>query len=133
MRAKMEDVRWGLKWGTGFSVFMTLYAVGLYLVLGSEPFDRVGLRPQVVLAVYVVGSLTAGLVVGLLRRHTSTRDGSMLVGTVAALPVSFAMSLAFFGKPSAWSTGDWMQCVFMAVLFGAGLGFMWHGRNWGGG
>jgi hypothetical protein len=124
MGPSAQDVKWGLKWGTGFAVGMTIYTIGLYLAVGSEPFDRVGLRPPVVLALYIIGSLAAGLIVGFLRKLTATRDGSMLVGTVAALPASFAMGLAFFGAPSAWSAGDWVQCIFMAILFGAGLGYL---------
>lgn len=130
MGASAQDVKWGLKWGAGFTVVMTLYTLGVYLIVGSEPFDRVGLRPQVVLTLYIAGSLIAGLVVGLLRKLTATREGSMLVGTLAALPVSLGMGLAYFGAPAIWSTGDWAQCVFMAILFGAGLGYLWHGRRW---
>ena len=131
MGLALTDVKWGVKWGAIFGVAMTLYAVGVYFFAGPEPFDRVGLRPAIVIMLYFAGSVTAGLLVGLLKRHTTSREGAMLVGILAALPASFGMGLAFFGAPRAWSPGDWFQCVFLAMLFGAGLGYMWHGRRLG--
>lgn len=119
-------VRWGMKWGLAFAVALALYVAILYAVAGSGPFDRVGFSPGLTIAVYVMASLTAGLVVGLLRPLTSSREGSMAVGVVAALPGSFALNLGFFGPVSRWSVGDWFQLVLGAVMFGAALGYIWH-------
>jgi hypothetical protein len=121
-----RDARWGLKWGIGFSIALTLYATALYIVLGSEPFDRVGVPPGTTIGFYVVTSMTAGLVVALLRPLTRSRGGSMLVGTIAAIPGSFALNLTFFRAVSRWSMGDWFQFGLTAVMFGVALGYVFH-------
>jgi hypothetical protein len=126
MRVMGSDVRWGLTWGVGFSIALTLYTGALYLAFGSEPFDRVGVAPGATVAFYAITSMAAGLIVGLLRPLTTSREGSMFVGTIAALPGSFAMNLTFFGAISNWSTGDWIQCVLTAVMFGVVLGYIFH-------
>ena len=126
MRDVGSDVRWGLKWGIGFSIALTLYAAALYIVAGSEPFDRVGVPLGTTIGFYVVTSMTAGLVVALLRPLTRSRGGSMLVGTIAAIPGSFALNLTFFGAVSRWTMGDWFQFVLTAVMFGVALGYVFH-------
>jgi hypothetical protein len=121
-----QDVRWGLKWGIAFGICLALYTLIVYLAAGDQPFHRVGASPLTVLGVYILGSLAAGAIVGLLRPLTKERDGAMLVGVLAAMPASFVINLTMFGPPNAWSAGDWFQFVVLGAMFGAVLGFLWH-------
>jgi len=46
--------------------------------------------------------------------------GAVLVGTLAAAPVSLALGTAFARNPAKWAPEDYVAALFMTIAYGAG-------------
>ena len=46
--------------------------------------------------------------------------GGVLVGTLAAAPLCFALATAFVGLPATWTTADYATALIVTGAFGAG-------------
>lgn len=60
----LDSMRAGATLGFGFSLLYSIYATGLWLTRGSEPFEGVGTSLPGVLIAYFVGGRCAGGIVG---------------------------------------------------------------------
>jgi hypothetical protein len=117
-----ENIRWGVRGGllaaTGYSV----WASAVYLVRGPGAFDQHGTSLPEIIVLYFVGGLIAGAVVGALRPLTESREGMVVVGVVAALPILFALFFYLFGSPEAWSAKHWFLWVILSLVCGVSAG-----------
>jgi hypothetical protein len=90
----------------------------LFLVEGSQPFDRLHTTLTVVIATYFSGGITAGAVVGAMRRNTRNRFVAILVGIIAAFCVFLGIAVASDGLPNRWKGASWASLVVCSLLFG---------------
>jgi hypothetical protein len=120
-----KDVGWGLGWGLGFTLIYSLFVIGLYVLRGAEPFEEKGITLGATLAIYFVGGLAGGILLGLLRPLTRWRPGSALVGMVAVAPATLAFGLAAFGPMHAWDKDMVISLIITAVVLGGGGGYLY--------
>jgi hypothetical protein len=98
------------------------YVVVLYILRGSEPFDKLHTSLLVVVLSYVILGPIAGAFVGFLQPLSATRIGSMFVAFVGASLVYFGIEIGMNGSPLSWSGSDWTSVLALGVIFGVVLG-----------
>jgi hypothetical protein len=113
-----KDIRWGIGWGLFAACFYALVALVIYAFQGSRPFESKGITLASTVAVYIVGGLIGGTIVGLLRPLTKRRAGAMLLGVIAMIPVSIGFVFILFGPISRWGGGELFGVLFTAVFLG---------------
>jgi hypothetical protein len=113
-----RDLRWGIGWGLFAACFYSLVALGIYAFQGSRPFESKDITLGSTVAVYIVGGLLGGTVVGLLRPLGKRRAGAMLLGVIAMIPVSIGFVFILFGPISRWGGGELFGVLFTAVFLG---------------
>jgi len=125
-RSWTEDLRWGLKWGIVWAVVLGTIAslvVAVGKAIGADPLAELTTEVQQLgglrriswgwmLGFYLLGGVTAGMCVGLLRPiATASWLGSALVGSVATVLVFALTSISWFGS--------WWLRPHAAVILGA--------------
>jgi hypothetical protein len=83
-----RDLRRGIGWGLAIGGVFTAYVAVVTVLRGSDVGAEVGLPLWVLIAGYLLGGAVAGALVGLFAPIGRTRSGAMLLGTMAALPIS---------------------------------------------
>ncbi len=96
-----DNLKRGVQWGAYFGLVYSLIAGVIALLAGSAPFEDAGTTLPKVLAVYLVGGLVVGALIGLLWPMGRSRSGAALLGAVASVPVSCLVLMAT-EPPSAW-------------------------------
>lgn len=118
----LDRIKSGIATGLIFACLYSLYVGGLYIVRGSEPFERLGTNVLTVIATYVIGGVSAGTVVGILRPLGKRRSGAILIAIVAAFFVFLGIAIAADGPPNHWGKDNWIGLIVLPILFGAVLG-----------
>jgi hypothetical protein len=126
-RSFLGNLRWGVGIGLVFAALYSLYVAVLFLIVGSEPFDRHHTSVLMVIATYFVGGITGGSVVGVMRPHTHSRFVAIIVGIVAAFFVIFGVAVASQGLPWNWTRAAWTALAVLSILFGSfGGNMIWN-------
>jgi hypothetical protein len=116
----ISKLRRNLRWGIGNGLFMGCFFTAVVLVIrvvpGNRPFERTGVTIASTIAVYLIGGMLAGAIIGLLRPLARYALGAMLVSIPAALPVAIRMAVAFEGPPSHWARSDWANILLLTGL-----------------
>jgi hypothetical protein len=118
------NLAWGVKLGLAFAAAYSLYVAVLFLAVGSQPFDKLHTSLLTVIATYVIGGLTSGTVVGVMRPYLHIRLVAILVGITAALFVIFGILVASQGMPWLWHRAEWGSLALCSLLLGS------FGGNW---
>jgi len=121
-----DRARSGALFGLCVAAFYVAYVVVLYLLRGSEPFDKLHTSLFVVVLSYVILGPIAGAFVGFLQPLSATRIGSIFVAFVGASLVYFGIGIAMNGSPLSWSGTDWAIVPACGVIFGVILGNMYY-------
>lgn len=113
-----------IKVALGLATLFSLWAVFLGLFQGFQITLRGGgptIPVVVIVAVYMIGGLLAGVIVSLLYPLVRWKVGAAVVGMIAGTPISIgiAASLAGFGP---WDDGLVFAAVLTAVVLGGGVG-----------
>jgi hypothetical protein len=98
-------------------------AIVLYLLRGTELFERHGISLTESILMYLGAGAGAGALVGVLRPLARTREGAMLVGAVVMVPVCIGFGLLMFGSLTAWRRPEIYGVITSAVILGALGGF----------
>lgn len=117
-------VAWGAKWGLIFGSVFTAWAIVLWLVGGSAPFEAAGSSFESVVALYLLGGASAGSAVGLLLPITRRPVGSGVVGAIAAIPVAAFLNIMNVGFE--WSVSDVLFVFFFSLVTGIPAGVIYH-------
>jgi hypothetical protein len=112
-----DNIVWGMRRGLAFAGVISLFVLVIYIANGAA-FAKLGISLPEIVLLYAVGGTIAGAVVGAMRPLTNTRVGAMATGVAAALPVSLALGLAFYGAPTQWRRANVANCVIYAVIMG---------------
>ena len=118
------NLRWGVGFGLAFAAVYSLYVTMLYLVEGSQPFDRLHTSLLQMIAIYAIGGVTAGTVVGVMRPYLRARLVAILVGILAAIVVFCGVAIASHGMPWHWHRAEWGSLALSSLLLGS------FGGNW---
>jgi hypothetical protein len=121
-----EDLRIGVKVGLLLAASCSFFATVAYLANGREAFvARVHVGLPTALAVYFIGGLAGGLIIGLLRPLRSTAIGSFVIGTLSSIPLLLVIIAVAFPR-SGWYPLGAISLAITAVAVGGGLGAYLH-------
>ena len=120
----LGNLAWGVKLGLAFAGVYSLYVAVLFLAEGSQPFDKLHTSLLMVIATYVVGGLTSGTIVGVMRPYLHIRFVAILVGITAAVFVFFGIIVASHGMPWHWDRAGWGSLALCSLVLGS------FGGNW---
>jgi hypothetical protein len=98
-----SNVKAGLTWGLSFASVFSLVATVLVLLRGPALLREYHTTYLGLVAGYLFGGITAGVITGLLLPLCRHIVGAMLVGFVAILPFGFLTVLTLY-PPERWST-----------------------------
>jgi len=112
----------GAWYGFIFACFYGLYAVGLYILRGPEPFKHDGTTLSAALAAYFVGGIVAGGIIGALQPFSRSRIGAMFVYSMAVFFVFVSIAIAADGIHHI----DWLGCIIGGIVFGIIGSFVWR-------
>lgn len=128
-RAVGRDMIWGMKWGLVMGLIYTLFAS---VVVFAKEFQDSAVSQHVeiplLLAAYPVTGVMAGLIVGLFRPLLVSRTGAVIVGVMAAVPVTLAFVRLVRGPLSGLATPEWIGAGGAAILLGSMGGYIWWGQ-----
>jgi hypothetical protein len=113
---------WGVGLGLAFAAVYSLYVTVLYLIEGSQPFERLHTSLLMVIAAYAFGGVTAGAIVGVMRPYLRIRLVAILVGILAAVFVFFGVGVAADGMPWRWTRNAWLSTAICSLLLGSFAG-----------
>jgi hypothetical protein len=109
-------IRVGATWGIGLGLGCIAWVTFLALLPGSARFERLGIPYLVLVAFYLLSGAVAGGIVGLLMPWSRRLPLRMVIGFLAALPISLALSLVV-PVPTGWGARE----VVHVVLIWAGI------------
>jgi len=120
---------WGLKWGLRFGIAFSMFAAVMFLFSPSKQLDgHVPPLPQVV-AVYMLGGLAAGFIVGALLPLVRWPVGAVAVGCIAAFPVGILVRVTSEGF-GPWLAEDTFTSIAFAMLIGGPIGLIYRRIFW---
>src|SRR4051812_44073909 len=106
-----SNLRWGVTWGLLMSGMYCLVALLLYIIRGPTLFAKYGLTLGTLMLTYVVGGITGGWIVGVLRPLTHWRFGAILVGISVGFVVYGAAGIAMYGPVTHWDWSAWLVAL----------------------
>ena len=115
MRRKANLVLGALA-GVMVAVLISLVAVMMYVLRGPQMFERLGISLTSTIALYFVGGIIGGSLVGLLLPLATWRWGAVLVGIIAAMPVYLGAGV-LLGE-------DLSIGIFLAIIVGGVVGYL---------
>jgi hypothetical protein len=124
-RTLLQNIRWGIGNGALFAAVLSVMMAVVELARGAISGSQV----LFVTGVYFASGISAGFVVGLLRRWTHRRIGAAAVGTIAAVPVGVALELAY--DSISQQPFSWLMLVEFAVIAGPLGGMIRWNQTWG--
>jgi len=124
-RPLRDRLLWGVRWGAYYSAVLIAWVSFVWLVRGSEPFQRQGVSWFAVVLIYAIGGPVTGVIVGILLPLASSGSGAAITGIVAAIPVS-VITIATVGGFPPWTPTHTFSAILMAVLGGAMGGWMFR-------
>jgi hypothetical protein len=111
-RSRLErvfrNVSWGASRGVVIAGMYCLWVSFLYVLRGTEPFERLGVTFGSVVATYLAIGASAGAIVGLLRPLAARGVGAYLVGLAAGFPVALGIVITSEGLPKSWDYVVWL-------------------------
>ena len=125
-RTVLTNVAEGIKWGLVMAALLCTWVAVLALVSGNLVFrSRNGesLHVLIIIALYVIGGITTGALVGGLRRLLQWRAGAVGLGMVAVIPFGAGVLAARNGF-TEWGRTEGISLVIIAMVFGGAGGLI---------
>jgi hypothetical protein len=104
-------------------------ALLIYLIGGSETFERNDVTLLSVLLSYWCGAIGSGLLLGLLRPLTASKISAMFVGPIIAAPAVTSLGVTINGMPWQWPAEAVATLMIVSVIFGVYGGYVFGGRH----
>ena len=118
-----SNIFWCVVYGLGGGMAFTVWVTILFLLRGTEPFDKQGVSFAAVVLFYLVGGATGGVIAGVLWPLTKWRAGAYLVGLLVALVVSTGLMFLLEGNPLSWGIAVILTILIMTVIYGLYIGY----------
>jgi hypothetical protein len=121
-RGLLANLGWGALWGLLFGLVYVLVLGILFVLQGPVLFHAYNSTFAEVAALYLIGGVGGGLIVGLLRPLLRWRWGAALVGIFAAIPAGAGFQLMRIGS-APWGAKDTLVVMIFSVALGATVGW----------
>ncbi len=109
-------------YGVGGGAAFSVWAVLLFLLRGTDPFDEIQIGLGQAMIFYLAGGATGGLIVGLLWPLAKWRIGAYLVSILTFFVLAFCMVVQLSGSPVVWDYSSWLAVPLLAIIFGLAFG-----------
>jgi len=116
------DLTWGMKGGLLVATIFSSWAGLVWVLSQGGPWKEQGLSLPAIVGGYLVGGVSAGAIVGLLRPLTRSKLGAYAVGYLAGCFVMAALLAAVAGPPTGWNAVHVIGLLFVALYAGYGIG-----------
>lgn len=123
--AARDRLKFGLVVGAALATLYSAWAIGLYLLSGSEPFAKLETSLSVVLLTYYAAGSVAGALVGILSPLGRSLPGRIVLGLIGAYAVFFCIFVALRGPFWLWTPSEWRGVWVLALLFGVFCAIFW--------
>ena len=120
-RPPAERIRWGVSYGVFFGLIYTAIAVAMWIMMPVGQ-DAPALELAAIIAIYVLGGVVAGAIVGLMLPLARSRLGAAGVGAVAMFPIAMAVIGMRAGPVWTWGSVEWWSIIISALVLGGGFG-----------
>ena len=124
-----ENIEWGLWYGVAMACAYSAIAILLFLIRGPRAFIHNGISLVSTIAVYLIGGILGGLMLGALRPLTRYFLGVLLVAIPVSAPLFGGILVATKGVPWQWSEKTWITFVIATCFFGPFFGFISWRQN----
>lgn len=128
LRKMARDLGWGLRWGLSAAIGLCGVAVLIYLLFGSQPFERIDTTLIGTFAFYLAGGLVGGIVLGVCRPWVHTPLGAAVVGVLVAFPV-VTIGFVMVDRAGEWRAYDTIAVIVVSLIFGVAGGLGEWSRN----
>ncbi len=112
----------GLAVGIVFAALLSSVAVLFSLGCEDSPGNCIRWPIRPIVAAYFSAGIVGGIATGLASALGSSWPARCVSGIALALPLSFAVSVAMYGSPQAWSLPRWRTTLVAGALLGAAVG-----------
>lgn len=120
---------WGVKVGVSLALVLTAWVLVMLPFGGSLALRRLGITSLQAAAVYLVGGIAGGAIVGLLLQIGRWVWGAMIVGATAVLPVA-VVAVGVLRGFQPWTTVHTLTVLVYAVLVGAPVALAYREMFW---
>lgn len=119
-----RDVGWALGWSLGAFALLGGFVAVMTALSGGRVRLRSGreLTLGQVVVTYLIAGIILGLVVGLLRPLTKTREGVWLVSAIAGGLTFPSFGVLVYGPPQAWNVAVLIGSIVIGIALGIGMG-----------
>jgi hypothetical protein len=125
--SRREDLAWGVRNGALFGGLYSIVVVILYAVDGPRRFDKINVALPALIALYLLGGFSAGLVLGAFRSALRQRYSAFGVSVLAAIPVAVGTTVLVTSNGRHWTAKEWFVATFMSLFIAAaGMGAFWE-------
>ena len=118
-------ILWGVRSGVVFGLAFSALALVIRLLGGEGPFEVHHTSFAKMIASYLLGGISAGVIVGALRPLTKSKPGAAVVGFFAAIPIGMLVRLAMLGN-EPWEPRDTIVTLLVCIALGAPVGVMYR-------
>lgn len=135
MRYGLQKLWINLRWGTGWGLFMgagyCAIALVLYVLRGPGLFAKYGVTPTAAMLTYLIGGISGGWIIGLLRPLAKWRLGAIFMGICVGIVVYGLATVSMFGPISHWDRDDWIMVTILGTFTGViGGNWFWEKEVW---
>ena len=125
--SRRGDILWGIRngllYGAGYSVVVVL----LYAVDGPRRFDKIGVPLGPLIVFYLLGGLSAGIVLGVFRSALTRKYSAFIVSVLAAIPVAIGGTVLVTSNATDWTMREWSMSAIMSLIMAViGMAVFWQ-------
>jgi hypothetical protein len=118
---------WGIRHGTLIGGLYSVFVTVLYGVDGPRRFDKIDVALPALIALYMLGGFSAGLVLGAFRSALRQKHTAYVVSVLAAIPVALGTTVLVTSSARNWTMKEWSVSAFMSLFIAAvGMGAFWR-------
>ena len=94
---------------------------------GPRRFDKTGVTLGSAIALYLLGGLSAGIVLGVFRSALKEKHSAFVVSVLAAIPVAIGITILVSSNARNWTMKEWSMSAFMSLFIAAaGMSVFWR-------
>ena len=121
-----SNVLQGVGVGAVMATLYSLFVLVVFLVSGSDAFDKYETSLPIVVVTYYASGILGGATIGAFLPMAKHFLGRIVLGIIGGLIVFFCIVMAMEGPFWNWSSTDWETVAFAGVVMGGIAGAFWR-------